>query len=289
MEIKKARTKAVENFDHVIKFLKNAIDELHNNDITLAIDKLEELKNKIEYSDHPFLTKDEIPYYCYPIRDCIITMKPTLTPQLVNYWNAHIDIIIEINRLKQNTVITSFDENKLEKMGIVSKLNAKTVAKIRDNPYEDSHLYALFYLHVLRVDYFEDAMKHLLQKNLEKYMINNKYDLDEMFSVKNKVKKKNNSNSFITDIRAVRNCLAHFLYEIIIIENDWFIHLKAGQFEKDSMCYDVIFSKKVFLNFLNDSNILYQCQHMLLSILSAITYLKPLSKEKLRVHKISYK
>jgi hypothetical protein len=147
------------------------------------------------------------------------------------------------------------------------------------------------YLHVLRVNYFEENMKEKLEKNLKMHIPNNKYDLEEMFSIKNKIKKKrkDSPNLFITDIRAVRNCLAHFLYKISIIDNDWYIHFKSGQSRKDSMYYDVVFSKNEFLNFLNDSNILYQCQHMLLCMLSAITYLKPWSKENLQIHKIYYK
>jgi len=148
-----------------------------------------------------------------------------------------------------------------------------------------SNLFALFYFHVIRVDAFEDSIKNPLKKLLEKYELNQKYDVEEIFSVKQKVKRKD--NRYITDIRAVRNFLAHFQFEILDNQDEWKIHFKSGDSPKDKIIFDETFSKEQLVEFLNNSNILYQSQFMLTLLLSGITHFKAFAKEPLLVHQLS--
>lgn len=250
-----------------------------------SISKLEIIKNKIQKSDSSLSTSN-IVRYCYPMRDMIIGLKPTIKNQLHEYWNAYVDIAKEINKTKTDTSIDAINKGKSKQMEIINVLHHKTVEKIRDNQPETSHLYALFYFHVLKVDTFENPFKKPFLRLVKKYNLTDKYDVNSIFSIKNKVKtikKKPNDEEYITDIRAVRNCLAHFLY-IIMEEEERFIHFKSGDNVNDRMIYDVLFSRNELYNFLNDANIIYQSMHMLISLLSAITHFKPFAKESLQIH-----
>lgn len=248
-----------------------------------AIAKLEFLKNKINKSESSFLITDDIIEYCYPMRDMIIQFTPLISKQLNSYWNVYIDIMNEINQKGVYVHLESVNENEIKQMGILSKLHSKTMKQFLADTSNPSHLFALFYFHVLRVDTFENSIKEPLKKILAKNELDYLCDTENMFSIKYKVKRKNNKK-YITDIRAVRNCLAHFKFQIVDDQDNWKIHFKMGENSSDSAYYDESFSKEQLVEFLNNSNILYQSQYMLVSLLSAITYFKPFAKESLRVH-----
>ena len=251
---------------------------------TDAITNLKFLQNKINKNDYSFLSTEDIIQHCYPMRDMIIRFTPLISKQLNFYWNAHIDIMNKINQKEVNVSLETIDKNKIKQMGILSQLHTKTMKRFLTDTSNLSHLFALFYFHVLRVDTFEKSIKDPLKKLLEKYELNHLCDVESMFSIKHKIKTKN--VKYTTDIRVVRNCLAHFKFEILDNQDEWKIYFKSGKDSEDYAYYNESFSKEQLVEFLNNSNILYQSQYMLTALLSAITYFKPFAKEPLLVHKL---
>lgn len=207
----------------------------------------------------------------------IIKIKPTIKEQLGSLWNSFTYLNVEINKRAIPTSIVLFDFKKVDDMGTLSFWNTTTINKFVDEPKEQSHLLALFYCHVVRVDVFENVIKNGYEKLLEEYGLDKKFDPNRIFSINEiaKIKTKNGTKP-ITDVRAVRNCLAHKLYSVAE-SNDWQISFHSGQNANESTIYARVFTKNEFVDFLNDSNILFQSMLMLLHLFGAITYLKHFS------------
>lgn len=270
------------SFDYLVRFAENIVFRFPEKKYVDAISKLEFLKNKIHSSE---LIAEDIIKYCYPTRDMLIQFYPPISKQLSFYWNMHMDILEKINQGGVKVQLNTIDENKVIQMGTLNKLHVKTMEHFLTNSNQ-SHLFALFYFHVLRVDTFENSIKQPLKKSLKKYQLNHLYDIESVFSIKHKVKTKN--DEYITDIRAVRNCLAHFKFEILDNQNEWKIYFKSGEDINDRTIYHESFSKNQLIEFLNNSNMLYQGQFMLYLLLSAITHFKPFGKEPLLLHKHTF-
>ena len=267
----------------VINFAENVLFHIPKKEHVDAITALKFLLNKILETNRPFLSTDDVMKYCYPMRDMLIQFTPLLSKQLTLYWTAYVDMMEQINQKESYVQLVPINPDNVKQMGILSKLHTKTMQKFLLDPSNQTNLFALFYFHVLRVDTFEKTIKTPLAKLLKTYEVKS-YDLEDIFSTKHKIKTKD--GKYITDIRAIRNCLSHFKFEIFDNTDEWKIHFKSGDDVNDKIYYDELFSKEQFVEFLNNSNILYQSQFMLTSLLGSITYFKPFAIESLRIHKI---
>lgn len=215
------------NFNIVRGFAENILFHMPEKKYIDAITNLKFLQNRINKSNSFFLSTEDIIQYCYPMRDMIIQFTPLISKQLNFYWNAHVDMIEKINQEEINVILETIDKNKIKQMGILNQLHSKTMKQFLTDTSNLSHLFALFYFHVLRVDTFENSIKNPLKKLLEKYELNHLLDIESMFSIKHKVKTKN--GKYTTDIRVVRNCLAHFKFEILDNQDEWKIYFKSGE------------------------------------------------------------
>ena len=157
-----------------------------------AVTNLKFLQNKINKNDLSFLSTEDIIHYCYPMRDIIIQFTPMISKQLNSYWNVYIDIMNEINQKGVHVHLESVNENEIKQMGILSKLHSKIMKQFLADTSNPSYLFALFYFHVLRVDTFEKSIKEPLEQILAKNELNYLCDIENMFSIKYKVKRKNN-------------------------------------------------------------------------------------------------
>ena len=117
-----------------------------------------------------------------------------------------------------------------------------------------------------------------MAKFVKEYDLNDKFDSNQIFSIVEPVKMMTKRGIInITDIRAVRNCLSHKLYSITQ-GNEWEIKFNSAN---EKTIYNKSFTKIEFVNFLNDSNLLYQIMIMLINLFSTITYLSKLTTHKL--------
>ena len=277
------RDQIIKHFEMVLKFAHNIYFETNERKCLDVIAKLQLIQNRIKSKEDFTITNDELAKFVLPIRDMFVEIKPTLREQLRDFWDSIAYVNASINRKKVFTRITMFEFEKLKNMANLSYLHSETVKKYVENPDEKSHLYALCYCHVTRVDVFEESIKPSYEELLLKHSLDQKYDSNKIFSIEKtaKMKTKGKKKS-ITDIRAVRNCLAHYLYSINQ-ENDWTITFKSGEKDDEFTIYSRTFSREEFVDFLNDSNILYQLMIMLMNILSAVTYLTHFAKEPLQL------
>lgn len=259
----KSKDLTLKNLGHVIRFAENINDELLRIDFLNAIIKLDELRERITKAKEPFLTNQDVVEYFKPIIDMLITFKPRLENQLSKFWNAQKDVAHQIYTCKNSTAYSPIKEID-EKMGQVIVLYDYLLSKLLDNRKDTTLWYAMFYCQILLTESIGFSFQSQFDKHLINYHLTN-YDSNEIFSIDKKVK---NRKRFVTDARAIRICLAHYYYRIDIEKS--IIHFKGEK----GLDYDKIFSFDEFLNFINDQNILYRSQYMIVLILSTMSDMK---------------
>lgn len=273
--------------DVVLQTAYNINAEVHSKKRTEAISGLTFLQKQLTCTDFE-ITNEKLQKYLYPIVFDFIELVPRLRSQLVMLWNSFVSLTKEVNKKKENVLIDLFDYGKVNDMIKLTNQHNKSISKFKRMPNEESHLLALFYCHIVRVEVFENVIKNEYGQLLKDNHIDKLYNLNEIFSVEKSSSKKNRKGiEIITDVRAVRHCLAHNLYSIQQTDKDWAIVFDTGT--KDKTLYSKEFSKLEFVSFLNDSNLLYHLALMLMQLFSIITQLKNYANETLKIVAITEK
>ncbi|NIP61280.1 MAG: hypothetical protein GWN01_10250 [Nitrosopumilaceae archaeon] len=259
---------AIDNLERVLRFAQNIHNSLPQQQFLTPIIRLEELLERIKKANKVFLRSDEIPGYFNPILDMIINLKPSLSNQLEMFWSAQKEIIhniINSNDSLSYVPIKMIDKKMGQSIGIYNNILDKFEKTTYGNK---AYLYALFYLHIMKTESVEYPLKSQFDAHLEYYGLGNSYDSNKIFSVYDKVR---DGNRLITDARAVRICLAHHYFTIIEEDASWSIQFINDPEGPD---FDKIFSEQEFLAFVNDFDLLYKSQIMLVYLLTGMSNLK---------------
>jgi hypothetical protein len=128
---------------------------------------------------------------------------------------------------------------------------------------------AVFSAHIDRTEKIEYLIRKQLKDAINRYHLKN-YDIETICSVKQKVKKYNEElkrDEWRTDVRAIRDSIAHFQYNIRKIGNGFEII-----FDNDKMGYNFheTFSLKDFYRFFDLHTLLYKFQLYLLIIIELL-------------------
>lgn len=233
-----------------LKMLSGFSNNIFNYDINRSdhldvVTKLELLEKRLQSDDKYSISNNDLTKFLYPTRDMIINLKPSIKNQLKLFWNSFISITKEIEKRKVHTKISMFDYDRVDDMGTLNLMHVEALKKFIQKPTEKSHILALFYCHVVRVEVFENIIKLSYGNLLNKYELNNKFDLNQIFSIIKPAKMKSGKKLInITDIRSVRNCLSHNLYSITQ-NNEW--KIKFNTKGKDEKPYTINHLPKVNL------------------------------------------
>jgi len=271
-----------EKIKHQLEILSKFSNNIFSHDINRsdhldAVSKLELLEKRLQNNEYQ-VSNDDLTNFLYPTRDMMICLKPRIKNQLRIFWNSFTHINAEINKRKIHTEISMFDYDRVDDMGTLNAIHVDVLEKFLQKPNEESHILALFYCHVVRVDIFEKIIKPSYENLLKEYGLDDKFDSNQIFSIIEPAKMKTKKGVIdITDIKAIRNCLSHKLYAIIQ-NNEWRIEFNSTH---GKTIYNKSFTKIEFVDFLNDSNLLYQIMIMLMHVFSLITHLSKLTTNKL--------
>ena len=129
-------------------------------------------------------------------------------------------------------------------------------------------LYATFYIHIVTVEKIEYA----LQQDLQEYSADiADFDIESMFSLGDKVKRKRGKFKYVTRGRAMRDALAHKKFKI-----DSHGGQKHIAFENKDCGYDFQEQLTVdeFLEYVRGSNMLYKIMYTLQSFMLLSTLLR---------------
>jgi len=209
----------------------------------------------------------------------IIFFRPSISSNLQQFWDAQLKMmtISEKNGIPYNP--SKYAMINKENILIVNSSYEKAANRFSKNRDDEVLLYALFYAHILRIESMEYSFLTDFYESLKKFRLSNKYDAEEIFSVKGKVQNGWNKNKITgkkkrlwkTDGRAIRDCLGHNLYELDFSKKPWsvkFNNLRKG-FE-----YKKKFTRDSFVSFMNNTDLIYRSSLMMLFAIFALTLCK---------------
>jgi len=145
-----------------------------------------------------------------------------------------------------------------------------TLKKYKLGYNDNVDIYAIFYCLIASVESMEYPLHESLREDLIKYNLQNRYDVDNIFSVTTKKKAKKSKTGYQTDSRMVRNALGHFDYDLDWKEDGFDVTFNSPIDSNDTMTFtDVEFSK-----FISNHRFLLQSVHIIHGIMAAFSTMR---------------
>ena len=262
--------------DLVTGYAKN-IEKKYNSEIFVdPVKKLDSVKQQILKADSPFLTGDEIGSAIRPILLAFFSRNSKITNQLKQFWNAQLELsdAAAINSSQPTCDPLKLANENMPKILKADEIYQKVVKSVNSNPTEDSLIYAIFYNLITLVETAEFAFRKNFEDLLTTYNLNSKYDAKKIFSIDGKVPM---YSEFRTDGRAIRDALGHFKFDIKKIDGDTEIKF---EYTEDGYNFKRVFKKIDFLEFVQNTYLLYKTQGFLVWLFIASATMNSAFKKK---------
>jgi len=245
-------------FELLVKFLKYVVYEKTKNEhLRVHIDDIEKLIKKIQTEDRDMSDIDAPKTFTDLVR-IIIGWNDNIENQLYLFWDAYTTITqrsnetkIPFNPIEQFTI-------KMEKILQAQLIFENTFLESKKVPTEKLFLYSMFYFHIVNTDSLGDSLMNQFKNLLKQFNLENQYDVETIFSV---IRKNPRGDKFDTDVRSIRNALAHLNYEIQYSKKSWLINFSMNEHGYN---FSKKFTEKEFIGFLENSYYLYESQLALL-------------------------
>ena len=188
------------------------------------IDELKKLECDIANSTGPFLTFEETIEKQSKIFPLILDWNPDIKDQSTEFYNS----LVEMARLtaKSDDLKASYDPFKsLKEREEKFDLARGVVTNIQNsvNIFKPStiEIYAMFYGLITTTNVIHHPIFIQYKKSLKLFELDKKYDIDFIFSVS--TNSKNRADEIRSDLRNIRNSLAHFNFKLKKLEDETFI------------------------------------------------------------------
>ena len=239
--------------------------ELLQNDEEINVNCLTKLEELQEYARKQLLSRKTINNHEQEIVSYLQNaFQSSLKLQLSSYWNCWTQII---KSSKQKHVYIRKKTN--EYISQIQEVDSMRQELDDQHPEKNNiALYATFYIHIVTVEKIEYA----LQQDLQEYSADiADFDIESMFSLGDKVKRKRGKFKYVTRGRAMRDALAHKKFKI-----DSHGEQKHIAFENKDCGYDFQEQLTVdeFLEYVRGSNMLYKIMYTLQSFMLLSTLLR---------------
>ncbi|MGI0072599.1 MAG: hypothetical protein ACREA3_02160 [Nitrosotalea sp.] len=233
-----------------------------------AINQIKKIKDSVNGIGDPLKYPQVIDLQFNTMVSGLIGFRPAVSYQLEQFWSALLDMMTISGKTKKEYNPSKFAMENKEKILEVNDKYLETVRRFNKNHDDRIILFSLFYVHILKVETIEYSFVQQFKDELKKFNLTSKYDAEEIFSVNGKVP---SDKEWITDGRAIRNCLGHNAYELKNHNSSWSIHFRDT---KKGHVYDKTFTRDQFIRFENDMDLLYRSSLFLLFIIIANTLIK---------------
>jgi len=179
------------------------------------IDELKKLEHDIANATEPFLTYEETLEKQNKIFPLILDWNPDIEDQSSKFYNS----LVEMARLtaKSNHLKSSYDPFKsLKQREAKFNLARDVVTNIQNsvNVFKPSviEVYAMFYGIITTTHVVYHSIFTQYKESLELFELDEKYDADFIFSVSTNYK--NREDEIRSDLRDIRNSIAHFNFKL---------------------------------------------------------------------------
>ena len=197
----------------------------------------------------------------------IIDFQPEISLQLSEFWYLFDDVF---RSLRENPkAIPYAPQNKITKakaeIDNADLLAEKVVKDLPGNTSTRASFMALLSTHINRTEKIEHSIRSQIDDAITRFNLQG-YDTKFMCSVKNKVRNTNESDGWRTDVRAIRDSIAHSKYQIKGHTIEFCNTTHGYNFHK-------IFSAEEFYHFSDLHTSLYKFQLVLLIIIELLPVL----------------
>lgn len=267
---KLARSKAERVALGALNNVREFANELYKRKDTIelqnAILELDELEHRIKGTSNRLRREIEVDAHFEQVTNQILNFTPEISPQLRNFWNAHMEIATIAASNDRSYIPMKYAEDNQEKILLVNDRYEKVVDRMNKDPDDEIHIYSLFYGHILRTEVIEYSFVKQFRELLTDFGLTSKYDPEEIFSVTDKVRI---DKDWRTDAREIRNALSHNEFELDFSKSPWEIRFdnKKSKFKKT-------FNRSEFLKFNNHTDLLYRSTLMVIFGLISRTVIK---------------
>jgi hypothetical protein len=261
--------------DLAIKYFENIHKIIVETDLLKFIIDLSVFNERIKKAETAIFTDKEINDIIGLAIGITETWNPNLRKQLTKFVEAHfeIDKMSDLDPYLPPYAPLKYVENDFARLTNAHSEYVDLIASFNTPQITEIQLKALLLGYVAKTETVGYAFEKQFLELIKTYGLEQKYDVKEIFSINNKVKR---NTVFQTDSRAIRDSIAHYRYKIISLSNSWEIQFDN---DEDGYNYHKKFSYNEFIQFLDNHHKLYISQLLILQLIGAGSYLKKYMKK----------
>lgn len=264
----KARKAAIGDLSVLANFAENLHNLSLNKALFQRVIELRTIEEKVRKASGRCLSDSEIEQV-WGFGQQLIQFHPELTSKLSQFWNLWHDVFKKLHSTKSSPgyALRGMISQLRSRIERADALAESIVSMAQSQVSNILSPAALLLVHVFRTETIEYALRKQLKDAVKKHGLQSKYDVEAICSVQSKVRK---GGKWKTDVRAIRDAIAHGWFKINLLENDW-----AIEFDNDEEGYSFHkrFSRKEFTRFFDLHTLLYKLQLHLLTILESLPIL----------------
>lgn len=263
-----AKEEAVQSLSVLARFSESLHIESLDQTLFERVIALRSMEGKIRKASRRCLLDSEIKQI-WDFGQQLIQFHPDLMSQLSQFWNLYHHVFETLRSTESGPGYALRGEISQLKARIerADALAERIVSAAKKQVSNILSPVVLLLVHVVRTETIERVLQKQLKDAVKKHGLQSKYDIEAICSVQSKVKK---GLDWRTDVRAIRDAIAHAWFEIFMLQNDW-----AIEFDNDEKGYSFHkrFSRKEFTEFFDLHTLLYKLQLHLLVILELLPIL----------------
>jgi len=262
-----AKKEVVERLSVLAKFAENLHDQYLLETLEQWVIVLRTIEAEIRKASRPCLLDSEIEQI-WRFGQQLIVLKPDLEPQLSQFWSLYQEVYDILRRKSSSGYDLKSVINELEpKIDSVDKLSSNIVLSAKNRISDILSPAALLLIHLIRTESIEHALRRQLEDAIIKFGLKGKYDVLAICSVHSKVQK---GREWRTDVRAIRDAIAHGHFKIEMLDRDWLIEFSHNE---QGYKFNQRFSCAKFLELFDLHTLLYKLQLHLFIVLELLPIL----------------
>ncbi len=263
-----AEAVALSTLDTVRGFAHNLYEKRPDFHLNTAIMELDVLDQRLRGLSSPLRNQLEVDEHFAVVTQEIVNFSPAISTQLNEFWDAHLEIASLAESSDNAYGIMKYADDNQKKILDIDKRYTNVTNRVNKDPNDEITIYGLFYLHILKTEVIEYAYIEQFKELLRDFNLSKRYDAEEIFSATSKISK---GKVWKTEARAMRDCITHNKYELQIDDSSWNILFDN---QEDGYNYVKTFSRNEFLQFENETDLLYRSTLMLILRIISGTLIK---------------
>jgi hypothetical protein len=196
----------------------------------------------------------------------LISFEERFVQKLKDMWLLYYDIFLFMKKDMKPYDLQGIIHELVERINETDVIANQVILAARKQRLTILSPMSLLLIHLIRTETIEHIIIRQFNNAIEQFNLADKYDIFEMCSVTHKVQR---GKRWVTDVRALRDAVAHGHFHIETAKKDWLI-----SFENKECGYSFkqTFSKDEFERFFDANSLLHGIQIHLLMVFELLIY-----------------